>query len=107
MEGYGRPTAAVALVLASVLSGLAVSAAGRPVAESYVRELQTRADELQLHEEKYWRLLLHFRPSPFGARSQIDDPDFFLAPDGPTNPRAELHATLEALGKPVGTNAGS
>ncbi len=61
-----------------------------------------QADRLALHEDPYWLVLLHVRPGLFGDRSLIDDPKFFLAPNGATNPRAELHATLRAILQPVG-----
>jgi hypothetical protein len=64
-------------------------------------ELQAAADAAALHDEPYWRVLLHYRDTWRGPVSRIDDPAFFLAPDGKTNPRAELHATLAGLFEPV------
>jgi hypothetical protein len=50
---------------------------------------------MALHEQRYWHLLLHYRSSlAGGVESEADEPGFFLAPDGKTNPKAELHATL-------------
>lgn len=54
-------------------------------------------------ESKYWRRLIHYRPSfPFGAlKSQVDGPEFFFASDGKTNPLAELKATINAFERDV------
>lgn len=50
-----------------------------------------------LHRERFWHILLHYRPSIFGVRSLVDDPAFFLSPHGKTDPEAELAATLQAI----------
>lgn len=42
-----------------------------------------------------WLAIGHYQPSWFGKyKSTIDSKDFFLAPDGKTNPQAELEATV-------------
>ena len=72
--------------------------------------LPARADEvwaaaeaqaLWTHDE--WRRLLHYKPGLWADRwrSDADDPRFFLAEDGATNPRAELAATLAAFAAPA------
>jgi hypothetical protein len=50
-----------------------------------------------------WHALLHYRPNRIGNgfTSLADQPDFFLAPDGKTNPEAELDATLDAFFAPA------
>ncbi len=61
-----------------------------------------RAGELRLADDPYWHTLLHYKPSLFGGvESLVDDPQFFFAPDGKTNPAAELRATIEAFFSPV------
>ncbi|MGD9852745.1 MAG: DUF4105 domain-containing protein [Nitrospirales bacterium] len=61
----------------------------------YLQELIQQASALDLHQNRYWHLLLHYRKNwGSGYTSQVDDPDFFLAPTGKTDPEAELHATL-------------
>lgn len=45
---------------------------------------------------KYWQLLLHFR----GGKSDVDEQKFFLSPNGRTDAKAELLATLEAFARP-------
>ena len=49
-------------------------------------------------QENAWLRLLHFHTKWYGyARSQVQDPDFFLAAKGPRDPQAELAATLKQL----------
>jgi len=63
----------------------------------YLEGLLRQADEKQLHQERYWQIILHYKPTLTGSRSRIDDPHFFLAPNGRTDPKAELAATLSAF----------
>jgi hypothetical protein len=44
-----------------------------------------------------WLNLLHYQKSLSGFKSEADGADFFLAPDGRTNPESELKATIHAL----------
>ncbi len=62
-----------------------------------VARLQQNALQMKLHEQRYWQVLLHYREVGDGWVSQIDDPTFFLAAKGKTNPRDELLATVAAL----------
>lgn len=63
--------------------------------QSYLNELLSRAAILRLAEEREWQVLLHYRRTWLGGvESMQDDPGFFLAPQGKTNPQAELAATL-------------
>jgi hypothetical protein len=49
-----------------------------------------------------WMFLGAYEPRTFGGvKSRVLSKDFFLAPDGATNPLAELTATLSELKKPV------
>lgn len=62
---------------------------------SYRDELQRRAANAGLHRQRYWHLLLHYRPRLAGGyESEADESGFFLAADGKTDPQAELHATI-------------
>ena len=55
-----------------------------------------------LADDREWRRLLHYKPRLFGGvESQADGPAFFAAPDGKTNPEAELEATLAGFFAPV------
>ena len=68
---------------------------------SYLQELIQRANAVSLYDQRYWRLLLHYRPALAGGyESEADEPGFFLAPDGKTNPKAELEATLARFFSP-------
>ncbi|MEA3523580.1 MAG: DUF4105 domain-containing protein [Campylobacterota bacterium] len=53
----------------------------------------TLADEKQLYEKRYWKLLLHVK----GNESEIDDPEFFISDTGKRDFKSELHATIDAL----------
>ncbi len=65
----------------------------------YLVELLRRARSDKLAERREWQTLLHYRPTPDGTGliSDADDPRFFLAPTGRTDPQAELAATLHAF----------
>jgi hypothetical protein len=62
-------------------------------------QLLTAAQQQHLSERPEWQALLHYRPTLFrwDHKSQADDPKFFLADDGKTNPAGELTATIIAL----------
>lgn len=52
-----------------------------------------KALKLQLYSSKQWLDLLHFN----GRKSEIDSADFFYAPNGHRDPKAELIATIKAF----------
>ena len=56
-------------------------------------------DQLQqLANDPYWINLGHYETGKLGGwRSYVDDQAFFLAASGPTDPTAELQATLLAI----------
>src|SRR5579884_3918339 len=83
--------AAVFLILISAQAAWAAAPSDPP----YLSTLLARAAALNLAGDRYWHLLLHYRGTVWGGvTSEADDPGFFLAPDGKTNPQAELAATL-------------
>ena len=64
----------------------------------YLQELIAQALKDKLHEQRYWHLLLHYRPNLIdGHTSEVDDSEFFLADKGKTDPEAELRATLTSF----------
>lgn len=68
----------------------------------HVGELASEAARERLHEDPYWHILLHYKPRILGGvESLVDDPDFFLAPDGKYNPESELKATLSSFFAPA------
>lgn len=88
-----RLPAGFALILL-IASATAPLAAETPDV-AYLAELVRRSANAHLSEERYWHLLLHYRPDVLGgSTSEADDPGFFLAPGGKTDPKAELEATL-------------
>jgi hypothetical protein len=78
-----------------LLSG-PVAAAGD---SGYLAELTERARQLRLAERIEWVNLVHYKPNLLwpGVHSLADAPQFFTAPDGKTNPQAELAATLASF----------
>ncbi|MBC9252265.1 hypothetical protein A9179_18500 [Pseudomonas alcaligenes] len=61
------------------------------------------AERLQeLANTPYWLALGHYERGKLGGwRSYVDDPAFFFAAQGDSDPQAELSATLQALYQPV------
>jgi hypothetical protein len=71
-----------------------------PETNPYSEQLIQQAVEKQLDQKKRWHLLLHYKETWFGGyESEADGMDFFNAPDGKTNPKAELIATLRSFFK--------
>ena len=61
----------------------------------YLTQLLQQARQARLADAREWHLLLHYRANLFGGyTSEQDDTGFFLAPEGKTDPQAELDATL-------------
>jgi hypothetical protein len=65
--------------------------------ETYLNTLVRSAREQRLSDDRYWDVLLHYKHDASGRTSLIDDPRFFFAPDGKTDPAAELEATLRSF----------
>jgi hypothetical protein len=84
----------IGLLLALLLSPTVIAAA-ELTPDTYLAELIRRAAEARLSEHRYWHLLLHYRQNLGGGYiSEADDPGFFMASTGKTDPQAELEATL-------------
>lgn len=93
------------LAATSALCG-ATAASSEPCPDSpCVANMLQRARQENLQAARYWRILLHYQRTPFGVKSLIDDPDFFLAGDGKVDPGSELEATIRALFGPQGPEA--
>jgi hypothetical protein len=71
-------------------------AAERDADPAYADELIAHADALRLAGDPQWQALLHYQPRHFSSAvvSAATNDWFFQAPDGKTDPSAELHATL-------------
>lgn len=74
---------------------MAISEDGR-----YIDQYLERAEEMRLHEDRYWEILLHYKKKIQGVKSLIDDPRFFLSPNGKYDPKSELDATIKAFFNP-------
>lgn len=79
-----------------IFSVLQVGAKESPYGKEkeYVESLVQKAKKINLHLDRYWYILLHYKKGIFGTKSFIDTPEFFLSPEGKTSPGAELEATI-------------
>src|SRR6476659_6766852 len=69
--------------------------AAAPSDDPYLKQLIERATVARLADEREWHVRLHYKKNLFGGfTSMQDDPGFFIAPTGKTDPQAELTATL-------------
>jgi hypothetical protein len=95
LPGLTFPLSVILSIALLVLCFLPNTARGQDSAQAYLQLLLDRAEAMSLHEERYWHLLLHYRSAfPGGIESEADEPGFFLAPNGKTDPEAELQSTL-------------
>ena len=79
---------------------LPVTQAGASIINSSApgSSLGQRAVVMGLHQSPQWRALLHYRPAwTGGSESTVDDPAFFISPEGKTSPEAELRAFIESM----------
>ena len=64
----------------------------------YMESLVKKANEKKLYEKEYWRIIVHYEKNwAFITESQVDDPNFFMSPEGKHNPQAELDATIRGF----------
>jgi hypothetical protein len=77
--------------------------AAPPADPTYLPALLERARAERLWERRLWHVLLHYNANTLwpGVTSEVDNREFFLAPDGKWNPQAELEATLRAMFDPT------
>ena len=68
-----------------------------------IADLLERADREALHEDPRWLALIHYEKTRLGSGyySPAITPSFFLSERGDRDPRAELHATLQAFFDPA------
>jgi Domain of unknown function (DUF4105) len=88
-------------VLVAVWVGLLLSQAPAiaVVDNEYLAELVARSRQLRLAQRPEWLKLVHYvqnRLSP-GVHGLVVSPHFYNAPDGMTDPQAELEATLRSF----------
>lgn len=97
IKGYGCLRAAISFFILLILA-LSISTTSPLAADSsYLDALLKAADDKQLYRDRSWEVLLHYKKNLTGVKSLIDDPDFFLSPDGGKNPKSELEATLKGF----------
>lgn len=83
------------MALIWLLLGVVNDKAAAASPDTYLTDLIQRAAEMRLADDRYWHLLLHYRKNLLaGYTSEEDDAGFFLSPQGKTDPKAELDATL-------------
>ncbi|RYE91808.1 MAG: DUF4105 domain-containing protein, partial [Myxococcales bacterium] len=90
------PSAALASAGKTASGRFAGGAVYEPDA-AYVEGLVTRARQVHLSDDVQWRRLGRYREGVFGVSSEADGQAFFLADQGPGDPRAELEATVRGF----------
>ncbi len=69
---------------------------------TYVAGLVRLAEDKHLAQDEQWIRFMHYRKTLFGNwESEADGEPFFNAPDGKTNPEAELDATIRSFFGPA------
>ncbi|MBK8175277.1 MAG: DUF4105 domain-containing protein [Rhodospirillales bacterium] len=91
------------IALAAVLATLTTARAVR--SDDYLAELIGRARSERLASDPQWLALGFYVPDLFGSGvdSLIDNPGFFLAKGGRSDPASELEASLAAFAEPAHT----
>jgi len=97
-----RRSAPAVVIVGALFSLLLGSTPARAVPvggarSSYAEELVASALEGRLYERAEWHTLLHYDDGWFGTESLVDDPSFFAAPNGKSDPAAELEATVRSF----------
>ncbi len=77
---------------------------GAELSRPDVAALIAQARQKNIAQDSYWLALLHYHHEHLGStlKSEVNSPDFFLAPQGNVDPEVELNATLAAFFQPLG-----
>ncbi len=59
-----------------------------------IAKMLVLANQAQLSQRPEWRKINLYHPTIGGITSRVDDPTYFLAPNGKQDPQAELEATI-------------
>jgi len=95
---YGLMAVLVLLAAMRVNSYGADTALPATDSEKYISELISKSKEMNLSSDLYWHTLLHYKKNLTGGyTSLMDDPKFFFAEKGKSNPEAELDATIRGF----------
>ncbi len=95
-----RSSAAKLITVLLLLSGLRADCFAQSIEQIIDSgQLLKKAEERRLSVHPEWRRLLHFAPHNLGLanKSEVDDDQFFLSPNGKEDAQAELDATIRAL----------
>lgn len=76
---------------------LPLSAGANQDKPATVDELVSKAVSMNLHNDRYWHIIMHYEKGLFGYKSQIDDASFFFSDKGKYDPEEELKASIKAL----------
>ncbi len=69
---------------------------------SFGQQINYENQILELSRSNEWHRLLHYKPRTFGGyKSEVDDPAFFFAKTGKTDPLQELVVTISAFSNPL------
>jgi hypothetical protein len=81
------------------IAGVCLSCPVQAADGSYLQELIRKAHAEQLSQTPQWHALIHYHENLIlpGVTGQADDDKFYNAPEGKTDPAAELDATLAAF----------
>lgn len=99
-KGYGGVWLSMPLFLFIIILNLFIIPSSNAKDNAYIDELLLDAEKKQLYNDRYWDVLLHYKPTIYsktGRKSLIDSPSFFLSPDGKKDPESELTATIKSF----------
>jgi hypothetical protein len=85
------------LICCLLLLSLVIPVEAEELAEQHAAEIARMlelANQAQLAQRPEWRKLNLYHATLGGIASRVDDPTYFLAPDGKHNPQAELEAAI-------------
>ena len=70
--------------------------------DTNIDNLLHQVEEKKLAEHPYWHKLLHYRSTFFArhVKSDVLSKEYFLSPEGETNPQSELQATIKSFFAP-------
>ncbi|GAB4127944.1 MAG: DUF4105 domain-containing protein [Sideroxydans sp.] len=83
------------ILMASLLC-VALSARAQPEGTPAIETMLRLARAAQLAQRAEWLKINLYHQTWFGLESRVDDPSFFLAPNGQRDAQAELEATIRA-----------
>lgn len=100
IKGYGSLLLSIPLFLFIIIYNLIIPFPVVAKDDVYLDELLQDAKGKQIYNDRYWDVLLHYKPAIYsktGRKSLIDSPAFFLSPDGKKDPESELIATIKSF----------